>query len=119
MAVGGGSDFASAASDNVPCRQLKRTWCTMSIAELVGLGVLTGLGAGLLAGLVGIGGGVVITMLQFCVVVLRLEFERCFGGLNPASEKVCAIFQIAEKDKFILGVSLGDRPRPDTDRRTT
>ena len=32
----------------------------MSIAELVGLGVLTGLGAGLLAGLVGIGGGVVI-----------------------------------------------------------
>ena len=32
----------------------------MSIVELVGLGVLTGLGAGLLAGLVGIGGGVVI-----------------------------------------------------------
>ena len=32
----------------------------MSIAELVGLGVVTGLGAGLLAGLVGIGGGVVI-----------------------------------------------------------
>jgi hypothetical protein len=28
----------------------------MSIAELVGLGVVTGLGAGLLAGLVGIGG---------------------------------------------------------------
>lgn len=60
MAVGGGSDFSSAASDNVRCRQLKRTWWTMSIAELVGLGVLTGLGAGLLAGLVGIGGGVVI-----------------------------------------------------------
>jgi uncharacterized membrane protein YfcA len=32
----------------------------MSIVDLVGLGVLTGLGAGLLAGLVGIGGGVVI-----------------------------------------------------------
>ncbi|MBL6616067.1 MAG: sulfite exporter TauE/SafE family protein [Reyranella sp.] len=32
----------------------------MSIVELVGLGALTGLGAGLLAGLVGIGGGVVI-----------------------------------------------------------
>jgi uncharacterized membrane protein YfcA len=32
----------------------------MSVIELVGLGVLTGLGAGLLAGLVGIGGGVVI-----------------------------------------------------------
>jgi uncharacterized protein len=60
VAVGGGSDFSSAASDNVRCRQLKRTWWTMSIAELVGLGVLTGLGAGLLAGLVGIGGGVVI-----------------------------------------------------------
>jgi len=32
----------------------------MSPVELVGLGMLTGLGAGLLAGLVGIGGGVVI-----------------------------------------------------------
>src|SRR5262245_64277230 len=32
----------------------------MSAVELVGLGMLTGLGAGLLAGLVGIGGGVVI-----------------------------------------------------------
>ena len=32
----------------------------MNIVELIGLGVLTGLGAGLLAGLVGIGGGVVI-----------------------------------------------------------
>ena len=60
VAVGGGSDFASAASDNVRVGNSSERGSTMSIAELVGLGVLTGLGAGLLAGLVGIGGGVVI-----------------------------------------------------------
>src|ERR1700759_4260090 len=60
VAVGGSRGFTSAASDSVPCRQPRRTCCTMSAVELVGLGVLTGLGAGLLAGLVGIGGGVVI-----------------------------------------------------------
>lgn len=59
MAVDGCRDFTPAAS-NAPRRHLKRTGCAMSIVELVALGMLTGLGAGLLAGLVGIGGGVVI-----------------------------------------------------------
>src|SRR5215468_8417381 len=65
VAVHGGSDFMPAALDDrrrrqITRRQVGRTGCTMSVVALVGLGVLTGLGAGLLAGLVGIGGGVVI-----------------------------------------------------------
>src|SRR5262249_9213646 len=60
VAVHSGSDFTCAALDDLPRRQVRRTWCTMSAVELIGLGMLTGLGAGLLAGLVGIGGGVVI-----------------------------------------------------------
>ena len=46
VAVGDCSDFAPATSDNLLRRQVERTRCTMSIAELVGLGVVTGLGAG-------------------------------------------------------------------------
>src|SRR5262249_52556552 len=54
------SDHTTAAPDDLPSGHGTRTGCTVSAVELVGLGMLTGLGPGLLAGLVGIGGGVVI-----------------------------------------------------------
>ena len=59
MAVDGCRDFTPAAS-NAPHGAPQVNLCTMSIVELVALGMLIGLGAGLLAGLVGIGGRVVI-----------------------------------------------------------